>query len=88
MEHAHLGNPFKVGTEFQQGEAALAYRAFLRERCRERGAVYRTIIALARRLAEGERLVLCCWCSPKPCHGEHVMAAVLGYARRDFGYQG
>lgn len=87
MEGANLGNPFKVGEGYAQGEAARAYLDYLRGECRKQSQVYRKIRELAKRLADGEHLVLVCWCSPKPCHGEHILAAVRGYAIRDFGYQ-
>lgn len=87
MEGAGLGNPFKVGEEYAQGEAAAAYLDYLRTECRKQGRTYQKIRELAQRLASGEHLVLVCWCSPKPCHGEHILAAVRGYAIRDFGYQ-
>lgn len=82
MEHAHLGNPFPVGAQYQQGEAAAAYLPYLQRQCRERGPELDTITALARRLHAGEALVMVCWCAPKPCHSAHILAAVTGYAAR------
>lgn len=82
MEHAGLGNPYRVGAGYAQGEAAAAYLPHLRERCRRDTPERRTVLALARRVAAGEPLVLCCWCSPRPCHGDAIRAAVLGYAER------
>jgi len=80
MEHAQLGNPFRVGPAFAQGEAAAAYLPHLRAQCRARTGAYHTILNLARRAASGEHLMICCWCHPQPCHAEHIRAAVLGYA--------
>lgn len=82
MEHAHLGNPFRVGDGYAQGEAAAAYLEHLRRQVRAHGPERATILRLAQRLADGDRLVICCWCDPSPCHGEHVLAVVEGYARR------
>lgn len=89
IEHAHLGNPYRVGQGYRQGEAAEAYLAYLRSACRKAGPVRRKILELARRLAQGERLRLICHCkSPRPdaqdipCHADFIRLAVLGYARR------
>lgn len=58
------GNPFKVGSEYAQGEAARAYRAYLWGNA-----------TLLRDLHElyGHNLV--CWCSPAPCHADALLAA-------------
>ncbi|GAA5533869.1 DUF4326 domain-containing protein [Deinococcus aluminii] len=82
MEHAQLGNPFRVGAAYAPGEAAAAYLHWLRERCRRDTPQRRMILHLARRLNAGERLVVCCWCSPRPCHAHHIAAAIQGYATK------
>lgn len=82
MEHAHLGNPYRVGPQYAQGEAAAAYLNHLRARVRAGGHERRKVLELARRLNAGERLVRCCWCYPKPCHGDSIRAAIEGYAAR------
>lgn len=66
MEHAHLGNPFRVGADFAQGEAAAAYLPHLRSAYLRRGPERTTLEKLARRYNAGEQLVLVCWCAPKP----------------------
>ena len=71
-----LGNPFRVGASYGQGEAAAAYLPYLRERCQKGGAVKEEILRLAVRAAAGERLAITCWCSPKPCHAGHIVSAV------------
>jgi len=79
-----LGNPFRVrgkGGTFAQGEAAAAFGPYLRAECRARGAVFRAVVALARRVVAGECIALMCWCLPLPCHAAHLRLAVLGYAR-------
>lgn len=87
MEHAHLGNPFRVGSGYGRGEAAAAYLPYLRHKCREQGREYAMVTGLAKRLAAGEHLVICCWCAPQACHGEHVITAVKAYARQ-YGWTG
>jgi hypothetical protein len=32
--------------------------------------------ALTERARKGERLVLICWCWPKPCHGNRIVAEI------------
>lgn len=80
MEAGDLGNPFRVGPAFRQGEAAAAFLPYLRDAYRRRGLIRRQIRQLAARLLAGERLVLTCWCFPRACHAVHIRAAVLGVA--------
>ncbi|MDR6221425.1 DUF4326 domain-containing protein [Deinococcus soli (ex Cha et al. 2016)] len=65
---------------FEQGEAAALYLHVLREQCRtdtpERRAVQRLAV-----LATQGPVHLQCWCTPKPCHAEHIRSAILGYAQ-------
>lgn len=82
LHHAQLGNPFKVGAAYAQGEAAHAYRAHLQACCRAQTREYHTIVMLAERLNAGASLVITCWCAPQPCHGQHVIDAITGYAAR------
>ena len=82
MEHGSFGNPFRVGPDYAQGEAAAAFLPYLRAEYRQQGDLYRRVNALAARLLNGEHLALVCWCDPEPCHAAHVMAAVLSVAKR------
>ena len=86
MEQANLGNPFKVGKDYAQGEAAAAYLTWLRERVQAGGHEREVILRLAGRVRVGEKLCLMCWCKQAgrevPCHCDHIRAAVLGYARK------
>lgn len=75
-----LGNPFKVGEGFAQGEAAAAYLPWLREQCKTDTPARRELLELARRVMRGENVALICSCAPRPCHAEHVRTAVLAYA--------
>lgn len=81
IETANLGNPFVVGRGWKQGEAASAYLDYLRSKCREKGVEYDKIIELANRVRQGEKLVLVCWCTPRPCHAQHIKAAIEGYVK-------
>lgn len=45
------------------------------------GPMYQAVLAIAKRVASGERIGLGCWCDPMPCHAQvvrdRVNAAVL-----------
>jgi len=81
-EPGGLGNPFRVGAEYAQGEAADAFLPYLRNEYRAGGAIRARLVQLAERLLRGERIVLLCWCNPKPCHANHILTAVIGIARQ------
>lgn len=49
-----LGNPFRVGREFGQGEAAAAFLPYLRGKCVRGGAVKDEILRLEVRAAAGD----------------------------------
>lgn len=82
MEHAQLGNPFRVGREYAQGEAVQAHLEWLRAECRQQGRIYHTVQGLVDRVLAGEHIELVCWCSPKRCHADNIKAAIEGYAAR------
>lgn len=75
-----LGNPFKVGPEFAQGEAMKAYLPWLREQCGKDTPAKREILRLAEQILQGHQIALVCSCAPKPCHAEHIKTAVVAYA--------
>ena len=77
-----LGNPFRVSAALPQGKAAAAYGPYLDQKMRSGGEVASEITRLAARVRAGERIAIICWCSPLPCHGDHVRAAVLEQAKR------
>lgn len=71
-----LGNPFKVGAEYKQGEAVEAFRAHASAEWKKPDSVIRQkITELARRSMAGEDLKLVCWCKPKACHGDVIKQA-------------
>jgi len=71
-----LGNPFKVGRDGSREQVIEKYRVWLWEAVQEKGAVYRELVRLAGLHRAGEKVVLVCWCSPLPCHGDVVKRAV------------
>lgn len=72
-----LGNPFKIRDESERPEAIASYERWLREKI---DAGDRDVLGELDRLAalfrRENRLVITCWCAPKPCHGD-VIARVL-----------
>lgn len=40
------------------------------------GPMARATKALARRVMNGEKLILMCWCCPKPCHANLIIAKI------------
>ena len=74
-----LGNPFQIGQDGSREEVIEKYRRWLWARMKEKGVVYDEIMRLAKRYAEGSRIVLGCWCYPQSCHGEVVARAIRYY---------
>ena len=67
-----FGNPFVVGKGYKQGEAAFAYLEYMNNRIANDPKYAIAINQLVDRVREGENIALVCWCSPKPCHAEHI----------------
>lgn len=74
-----LGNPFKVKPygPFERGETIEHYRAHLRERLAEGGAVAQELRRLRGILNAGSALELECFCKPRACHGDVVREALV-----------
>lgn len=71
-----LGNPFRVGRDGNREQVIEKYRAWLWEAIGRKGSVYRELVRLAGLHKAGEQVVLVCWCSPLPCHGDVVKRAL------------
>lgn len=69
------GNPFVVGKEHTRDEAVAKYRVYLWQRIEEQSV---TIEQLAR--LHGKTLV--CFCKPKACHGDVLVAAAAWAAEQ------
>ncbi|MCD0164111.1 hypothetical protein IHN32_01065 [Deinococcus sp. 14RED07] len=65
---------------FEHGEAAALHLHVLREQCRTDTPQRRAVLRLAALATQGP-VHLQCWCTPRPCHAEHIRAAILGYAQ-------
>lgn len=69
------GNPFVVGRDGDRKQVIALYRAWLWKQLKaDRG--------LIDRLAQLDGMVLGCWCSPQPCHGD-VLVKAAAWARAD-----
>lgn len=71
-----LGNPYTIGKDGTRSEVVAKYRSWLWDRIEEKGAVYQELVKLLTQAQLGEELTLVCWCAPKGCHGDVVMAAI------------
>jgi hypothetical protein len=47
-----------------------------------RGPIYRAVMALAERVASGEKIALQCWCKPDRCHADWIADRVRIEAQR------
>ena len=73
-----LANPFKLATEADRAAVIERYRGWLWEKIQANdGAVVGELDRIAAKVKAGEPVQLGCWCSPLPCHGDVVKAAVL-----------
>ena len=68
------GNPFKVGTDGTLPEVIQKYRAWLWKRMKDDASVIDRLAAIAGRDVK-------CWCAPKACHGDIVVAAAVWAAQ-------
>ena len=72
-----LGNPFRVGPSCSRQAAIARYRGWLWGVVQARsGPAWEALLGLVSRVQAGESVVLGCWCSPLPCHGEVIASAV------------
>jgi hypothetical protein len=66
----HHGNHYVVGVHGAQGECVKLYRRWLWERMQ---AHDRSVTDALFSLEEGD--LIGCWCHPKPCHADVIVAA-------------
>lgn len=73
-----LGNPYPMRdrTEAERQRVIGLFRQRLDADWEVNGPIYRQAVALAQRVRSGEQLALGCWCAPKACHLDHVLAKV------------
>jgi hypothetical protein len=74
-----LGNPFVLHDHRDaatRAEVIERYRAKFEDDLQAGGPMAAATAALAERIRKGEHLVLMCWCWPKPCHGNLIIAEI------------
>ena len=82
--HPILGNRHILHNYRDMDERArviAAYDEDLAKDVAKRGPMLLEVERLAKRVKEGERLALRCWCAPLPCHAEilaHKIAEIAG----------
>ena len=76
MRGMAFGNPFRLEDGYTREEAIAKYHVWLREKYRERTAVYQALIRLVERVEAGEHLCLICCCKPKACHADVIKDAI------------
>lgn len=74
-----LGNPFRIGKDGDRATVIVTYRRWLWEEIqRGAGPVFEEIQRLAE-LAKTDDLILGCWCTPQPCHGDILKSAIAWF---------
>ena len=87
------GNPVAIGKQcpvcgkmHRDGGSTLpCYRKYLWARMQEKGELYWGMKRLAEAHKAGQKVVLICWCKPKPCHGDVLKGAIEWMAIRWVG---
>lgn len=73
-----LGNPYpmKGNSAEERARVIQAFRKDLNLSRKEPDNLWRSVSALADRVANGEKLALQCWCAPEGCHGDVIKSAI------------
>ena len=73
-----LGNPFRMESEADRAEVIDRYRQWLWSKMQEPGwnAQKAALRAIMDAQDSGVRVVLACYCKPKACHGDVIVAAI------------
>jgi hypothetical protein len=73
-----FGNPFVLGKHGDRAGVIAGFKEWMLQSDAPAAAKARIECGrLAKRLLEGERIALMCWCSPQPCHGDIIRERVL-----------
>lgn len=70
-----LGNPFILrdhNDDIRRADVIRRYATKYQADIARHGPMAAATEQLAQRVRAGERLVLMCWCHPKPCHGDII----------------
>lgn len=74
-----LGNPHFLENPNDSLERLRVINAFQKDfeaDCDENGPMSQECHRIADLLTSGKRVVLRCWCSPKPCHGDIILEKI------------
>ena len=63
------GNPFRIGQDGSRADVIHKHKQWLWEQLQRDEALRAALLAL-----DSKRLA--CWCAPRPCHGDTLIAAI------------
>jgi hypothetical protein len=72
LEESVLRNIFKIGVDGNRNEVIEKYRKWLWIEFNKKGLVYNELIKIGRKVKNGEKIELVCYCKPLGCHGDIV----------------
>lgn len=67
-----------------RGLSIQKHKRWLKNQVKQKTKVYRILKRIAKRLSQGEKIALVCWCSPEPCHGDNLKSEILKIQRRKY----
>ena len=73
--HPELGNPYVLRDKKSREQRDVVCNQFERmaeHDMKNRGPIYREVMALADRVEAGEQVALQCWCKPERCHADWI----------------
>jgi hypothetical protein len=59
-----------------RAEAIEAYRKMFEKDVAQQGSLHRECVKIAKRVMDGERIALECWCAPLRCHADIICAHI------------
>ena len=65
-----------ANNKIQRRDVIDLFTEYLQRDLRIQGPMHQSILDIAARVTKGERIALRCWCAPKPCHGDVILACV------------
>lgn len=71
-----LGNPFILNREEDRNDVIAKYETYARNRLGEEYELGAAIMMIAKRLRDGEKIALQCYCAPKACHGDVLVKLI------------
>lgn len=76
-QHNPLGNPFSMKGEAQRDEVCEKHMQHTRDEWKKETSALKTEIKhLSKRLINGEKIALRCFCAPRRCHGDFLAKVI------------